>query len=302
MICSPQRQRVCDAEVLASKEQQVTLEALKHRYLHTLTEELGLSVVAHDDRVIVFKTPDGISYRIVLYDRDPEYLELIGLCDGRELERHTALELTNELTRAQKGAKLTLTNEGTVMIAVECIVAPPDRLPSIETLAAVLPRACSMICSAAHSFLERCEFAVIVANYDRTPGPDTEPGVSTGDGEPADDAPQVGRILLDEALLDELGLGALEVDAKNQMLATMYETLEQRVGMQLAGRMTTEQLEEFEQLFDAGDRAAASRWLEQHFPEHPTVVREQFERLKDEIRDNADEILATEDGYGSQSA
>lgn len=302
MIGSPQRQWVCDAEVLASKEQQVALEALKDRYLHTLTNELGLSVVAHDDRVIAFETPDGIGYRIVLYDRDPEYLELIGLCEGQELERLTALELTNELTRAQKGAKLTLTDEGTVMIAVECIVAPPDRLPTVETLAAVLPRACSMIRSAARRFLEQYQFAVIEANFDRTPGPDTEPGVSTGDGEPADNAPQVGCIQLDEALLDELGLGALAADAKNRMLATMYETLEQRVGMHLAGQMTTEQLEEFEQLFDAGDRAAASRWLEQHFPEHRTVVREQFERLKDEIRDNADEILATEDGYGSQSA
>ena len=50
---------------------------------------------------------------------------------------------------------------------------------------------------------------------------------------------------LDNALLEELGLGALPADDKTKMLNHIYETLEMRVGMKLAERMTNQQLDEF---------------------------------------------------------
>ena len=51
---------------------------------------------------------------------------------------------------------------------------------------------------------------------------------------------------LDDNLLIELGLGTLPPAEKNRMLGHIYETLEMRVGMKLAQKMTNEQLDEFE--------------------------------------------------------
>ena len=57
---------------------------------------------------------------------------------------------------------------------------------------------------------------------------------------------------LDNSLLEELGLGTLPEEQKKAMLQHIYETLELRVGTQLANQMTDAQLEEFERFIDAG--------------------------------------------------
>jgi predicted RNA-binding Zn ribbon-like protein len=97
---------------------------------------------------------------------------------------------------------------------------------------------------------------------------------------------------LDDAFLHEVGLGELPVDEKNRMLAHVYETLEMRVGMSLAERMTNAQLDEFGVLVDGADEDGALRWLQQHFPDYKQVVAEQLEMLKAEIAGVADQILA----------
>jgi hypothetical protein len=89
---------------------------------------------------------------------------------------------------------------------------------------------------------------------------------------------------LDATLLTDLGLGALPPDEANLMLAHIYETLELRVGMKLAERMTEEQLDEFERFIDENDEAGALRWLEEHFPDYREVVGSELEELKIEIR------------------
>ena len=71
---------------------------------------------------------------------------------------------------------------------------------------------------------------------------------------------------LDNALLDELGLGALPADEKSKMLSHIYETLEMRVGVRLAEQMSDQQLDEFEAFINANDEAGALRWLETTFP------------------------------------
>ena len=97
---------------------------------------------------------------------------------------------------------------------------------------------------------------------------------------------------LDNAFLEELGLGTLPPVEKNKMLAHIYETLEMRVGMKLAEQMTNEQLDEFERYINAQDEAGALKWLETNFPNYKAVVAEELEKLKSEISQVAPQIVA----------
>lgn len=103
---------------------------------------------------------------------------------------------------------------------------------------------------------------------------------------------------LDEDLLKELGLGALPTEEKNKMLAHIYETLEMRVGMELAQQMSSEQLDEFEAFIDQKDEAAALKWLETNFPDYKKVVADQLDQLKNEIKSNAQAILEASSNHG----
>ena len=88
---------------------------------------------------------------------------------------------------------------------------------------------------------------------------------------------------LDNAFLEELGLGSLPPVEKNKMLAYIYETLEMEVGMKLAEQMTNEQLDEFESYINRQDEAGALKWLEGNFPNYKDVVAAELEKLKSEI-------------------
>ena len=57
-------------------------------------------------------------------------------------------------------------------------------------------------------------------------------------------------IKLDDNLLQELGLSALPAEDKKKMLAHIYETLEMRVGMELAKQMTDAHREYINSLLD----------------------------------------------------
>lgn len=106
---------------------------------------------------------------------------------------------------------------------------------------------------------------------------------------------------LDNNFLVELGLGSLPPQEKNMMLRHIYETLELRVGMKLAERMTNEQLDEFEQLMPAQTdnqeirvqkEQAALKWLETNFPNYKQVVADELNKLKDEVKQAAPQIVA----------
>lgn len=97
---------------------------------------------------------------------------------------------------------------------------------------------------------------------------------------------------LDNNFLIELGLGALPADEKNKMLAHIYETLEMRVGMKLAEQMTDAQLDEFEAYINRNDEAGALTWLESNFPNYKQVVADELEKLKNEIKAVAPQIVA----------
>lgn len=99
---------------------------------------------------------------------------------------------------------------------------------------------------------------------------------------------------LDNNLLDELGLGGLPEDQKRAMLQHIYDTLELRVGTNLANQMTDRQLEEFEKFIDDGgdaNQAQALQWLEMNLPNYKQVVNDVFEELKQEIKQMAPQIM-----------
>jgi len=98
-------------------------------------------------------------------------------------------------------------------------------------------------------------------------------------------------INLDRNLLDELGLGSLPENEKTSLLNHIYETLEMRVGMRLADQMTNDQLDEFEKYFEAKDDAGAFNWLETNFPNYKQIVQDEFNKLKEEIRKSAPQII-----------
>jgi hypothetical protein len=97
---------------------------------------------------------------------------------------------------------------------------------------------------------------------------------------------------IDNNLLNDLDLSALPDTEKNSLLKHIYETLEMRVGMRLADQMTNQQLDEFEQYFEAKDDAGAFKWLESNFPNYKDIVQEEFDKLKAEIQQSAGDILA----------
>lgn len=98
-------------------------------------------------------------------------------------------------------------------------------------------------------------------------------------------------IRIDENLLVELGLGQLPKEEKNKLLKHIYETLETRVGMKLAEKMTDAQLDEFEGFIDSNDEKGALGWLETNFPNYPKVVAEELDKLKGEIQKDSSKIL-----------
>jgi Protein of unknown function (DUF5663) len=148
-----------------------------------------------------------------------------------------------------------------------------------------------------------------------------------------------GMLKIDDNLLQSVGLGTLPINVKNQLLAQIYTMLEERVGEKLANMMSPDQLDEFEKFVDtqtdfstawlthhvpdyqeaedykkhmAGvtgpdgvqvpgmlQEFAALKWLELHFPSHKDVVAEELEKLKGELRRDAEMIIASVAGQAA---
>lgn len=108
-------------------------------------------------------------------------------------------------------------------------------------------------------------------------------------------------ITLDQAFLEEMGLGSLDGPTANKLLAHIYEQLEGAVGLELASQMTDAQLTTFETLLDAEDGPRAQAWLEQELPHYPEVVEQQFEMLRAQIHRQAPAILRFETELAARS-
>ena len=138
---------------------------------------------------------------------------------------------------------------------------------------------------------------------------------------------------LDDQFLTDIGLADLPEDQKKPFLQHVYDQLEYRVGMRLSEGMSESQLEEFEAIIDkkpdvveawvsqfapefASDELfikiqqatnlpaespvlkseyAATKWLEVNRPDYRDVVAKTLEELKQEIIQNRDVILGSEE-------
>lgn len=107
-------------------------------------------------------------------------------------------------------------------------------------------------------------------------------------------------IKIDDSLLEEIGLISLPKAERDQMLRQIYETLEMRVGMKLAERMSDQQLDEFERFIDTNDEAGALKWLETNFPDYKQVVADELDKLKGEIKQDSSKIIETMQAQGQQ--
>jgi len=104
-------------------------------------------------------------------------------------------------------------------------------------------------------------------------------------------------IVLDDALLQEIGLESLPTPHRKLMLRYIYDVLEQRVGLAFAEEMTDEEFEEFEAFIDANDEAGALGWLSDKRPDYPQVVARVFEELKEELRGEAEALAGVSARY-----
>lgn len=96
---------------------------------------------------------------------------------------------------------------------------------------------------------------------------------------------------LDNNFLKDIGLDSLPAAEKNKMLSHIYETLEMRVGVKLASKMSDSQLDEFEGFINKNDQKGALSWLESNFPNYKDVVSEELGKLKEEVKESAPVIL-----------
>lgn len=141
---------------------------------------------------------------------------------------------------------------------------------------------------------------------------------------------------LDDQFLSDIGLADLPEDQKKPFLQHVYDQLEYRVGVRLSEGMSDAQLEEFEAIIDkkpevidawvtqfapgygsdelfvkiqaatalAADSPvlkaeySATKWLEVNRPDYRDVVARTLDELKQEISQNKDAILGTQQPAG----
>ncbi len=91
-------------------------------------------------------------------------------------------------------------------------------------------------------------------------------------------------IKLDNDLLQELGLGELSDDEKNDALDKINETLEERAGDRIIDQMDRAQMDEFEQHVKQGGAEKTMDWLKSSFPGYQQLVEEELEKIKNEVK------------------
>lgn len=107
----------------------------------------------------------------------------------------------------------------------------------------------------------------------------------------SDDEVSEPMITLDGEFLAGLGLGALPPDDQRSLLSAIYQQLELRVGMRLTGRMSPEELQDYEAVLDAGDDDRVRAWLQLHAPDYRQLVRKVLDEQMVELRQRRAEIL-----------
>ncbi len=96
---------------------------------------------------------------------------------------------------------------------------------------------------------------------------------------------------IDDNFLQDIGLSDLPMEEKDLLINQIYEQLELRVGNRLANQMSDQQKEEFDTNYiQEEDQEGAMKWLQQNFPNYPSIVQEELQSLKEELKQQAGTI------------
>lgn len=98
------------------------------------------------------------------------------------------------------------------------------------------------------------------------------------------------RLVVDDDLLGELGLSAMWAADQASLRRAAQDELQDRVIRRVTASMTDEQLAVFNAAHDI-DPAAAQTLLHEMVPDQQTMLNDELERLRDEIRVAGDEIM-----------
>ncbi len=98
-------------------------------------------------------------------------------------------------------------------------------------------------------------------------------------------------VLADEMLTD-LGFADLPPEARTDLLAFLRAKLDTAVGTRVASDLTTEESSALDDVIDREDPSAARLHLDQVWPEHATIVREELDRLVEQLRAERPAFLA----------
>ncbi len=144
---------------------------LTQRYLTVLNDELGWDAVAEEDGDVRFTLEVGpVAWLSNYAPADPEYLQLItglpltkllaGLgvdfdpSSKADLQR--LLTVTSAVTRSVKGAQVSADPlRDAIEVSVEVVAAEHGRMPSVDHLAAILPRMRSMLVAGLRTLREQ---------------------------------------------------------------------------------------------------------------------------------------------------
>jgi hypothetical protein len=99
--------------------------------------------------------------------------------------------------------------------------------------------------------------------------------------------------MIDDAFLNDLGLGGLPEEKKHVLVQQMLHTLELRVGTRLSEDMSDEQLDEFERIIGQSEDSseAATEWLKANNPSYNQVIGEEIEKFKSDLRSDLDQLM-----------
>ncbi len=99
------------------------------------------------------------------------------------------------------------------------------------------------------------------------------------------------QLQIDETLLNELGITGLDEDDKNALLASLYKSLNLRMGMRIAEVLGEDKLTELNKLTDAGKDQEAQQWIKDNVPNYQDIAKEELDKFKQEIKDTSANIM-----------
>lgn len=96
---------------------------------------------------------------------------------------------------------------------------------------------------------------------------------------------------IDNQFLASLGLGNLPEDEKKRMLLDIAENLMAKIGARVESQLSDEQLQAYDDLVQNGNGESIQQWLQANVPDYQSIVNEETDKIRDEIRPQVSSIL-----------